>query len=198
MARRPPIAALPACNELQRCALPSADAISRLRMPRLATSSWESNDDASYGPACECIIKAHHQLRATPAMELQLRSGRMGDLATRRSAARKGPASALPIPLAEYPSSKRADSSAPARPNYAGHFAHAALQPVKAYIPRSSFRQCLTGFIHVPVAFYGMGRMGTAQSAASASEAQCLAANPSSDKAKLPEYTDVLQIDLST
>jgi hypothetical protein len=45
-------------------------------MPRLATSSWESNDDASYGPACERIIKAHHNLRATLAMELPLRPRR--------------------------------------------------------------------------------------------------------------------------
>jgi hypothetical protein len=42
---------------------------------------------------------------------------------------------------------------------------------------RKAFRQCLTGFIHIPVAFYRLGRIRTAQPAANASEAQYLAAN---------------------
>jgi hypothetical protein len=66
--------------------------------------------------------------------------------------------------------SGRTSDLATRRSTRKGHFAHLALQPVKAHIPRSSFRQCLTGFIHVPVAFYGMGKMRTAQPAASDSE----------------------------
>jgi tetratricopeptide (TPR) repeat protein len=144
------------------CGSASADTISQLRMPRLAALSWESNEDASYRPACERIINC---VQLPPwsspcGHAIHLRSGRAGDLAARMYA-RKGPASALPTLLAEHPSSRatssaspsvsasqrypllfgalqRADSSAATRVDYAGHFAHAALQPVKAYVPRSS------------------------------------------------------------
>jgi hypothetical protein len=100
------------------------------------------------------------QLSLCRSHTVDLLGGRAGNLAMCRSA-RKGPALALPTLWAEHRSSRAtssaspsvsatrryqhlaqdpslqcADSSAPARSDYAGHFAHAALQPVKAYVPR--------------------------------------------------------------
>ncbi|KAI0569018.1 hypothetical protein TUN199_11769, partial [Pyrenophora tritici-repentis] len=101
-----------------------------------ATSLWATPRLALAHPLVTCLNVLLLDIRGG------YRSGKAGDLVTRRSA-RKGPTLALPTLRAEQRSFRATLSASPsttaaARTEFAGHFAHAALELVKAFVPRSS------------------------------------------------------------